>query len=133
MNQLRSKPKRKADGAPSITYIKTKLPVGRMALCAGKWVALCWTQNRQIRPPRVGSTGPWQGLEEPNRSQSPPPPGQLQEKLEMWGYRGPLPYPRLPPDGRWVSCEEVTKGYRDFDSRVVLVVLRGGAGVGRGG
>lgn len=64
---------------------------------------------------------------------SPPPPGQLQEKLEMWGYRGPLPYPRLPPDGRWVSCEEVTKGYRDFDSRVVLVVLRGGAGVGRGG
>lgn len=57
----------------------------------------------------------------------PPPSGQLQEKLEMWGYRGPLPYPRLPPDGRWVSCEEVTKGYRDFDSRVVLVVLRGGA------
>lgn len=107
MNQLRSKPKRKADGALSITYIKTKLLVDRMVLCAGKWVALCWTQNRQIRPPRVGSTGPSQGLEEPNRTRF--PNGHLQEELEMWGYGGSLPYPRLPHDGRWAFCEEVMK------------------------
>lgn len=107
MNQLRSKPKRKAEGALSITSSKTKLPVDETALCAAKWVAFCWTQNRQTRPLRVGSIGPWQGLEEPNRTQL--PRGELQEKLEMKGYGGLLPYPGLPCDGRWVFCSEDTE------------------------
>lgn len=109
-NQLRSESRKKADGALNITSTKTKLPVDRAALCAGKWAAFCWTQNRQTRPPCVGSVGPWQGPEEPNRTRFPVGSSFLRG-LERKGYGGPLPYRRLPHDGRTVFCgEDMEKG-----------------------
>lgn len=91
-----------------------------MALSAGKWAALCCTQNRQTRPPRCRQL--WAPAGTGGTKQNLAPHGQLTpERVErkVLGYRPHVAYPRLASElghsvGR--ACEEEASGLWSLDS-----------------